>query len=151
MEIREVIRRWQAGGSLRQIAAGTGLSRDTVTRYVAAARTEGIAQDGPVATEEQLSRLAAMGQVGPRQVEMPSQELLEPWADQICQWLTGDRLLLTRIHKLLLVRDCAVSYSSLRRFIVKRNWGRDGAASARCGWPLLSPARWRRPTSAGWG
>ena len=124
MEIQEIIRRWQAGGSLRQIAAGTGLSRDTVTRYVAAARAEGIAQDGPVAAEEQLSRLAAMGQVGPRQVEMPSQDLLEPWADQIYQWLTGDRLLLTRIHELLLVRGCTVSYSSLRRFIVKRNWGR---------------------------
>ena len=123
MEIQEIIRRWQAGGSLRRIAAGTGLSRDTVARYVAAARTEGIVQDGPVATEEQLSRLAAMGQVGPRRAEMPSQDLLEPWADQIYQWLTGDRLLLTRIHELLLVRGCAVSYSSLRRFIRKRNCG----------------------------
>ena len=131
MEIQEIIRRWQAGGSLRQIAAGTGLSRDTVTRYVAAARAEGIVQDGPVATEEQLSRLAAMGQVGPRQVEMPSQDLLEPWADQIYQWLTGDRLLLTRIHELLLVRGCAVSYSSLRRFIVKRNWGRRSVRTVR--------------------
>ena len=131
MEIQEIIRRWQAGGSLRQIAAGTGLSRDTVTRYVAAARMEGIVQDGPVATEEQLSRLAAMGQVGPRQVEMPSQDLLEPWADQIYQWLTGDRLLLTRIHELLLVRGCAVSYSSLRRFIVKRNWGRRSVRTVR--------------------
>ena len=131
MEIQEIIRRWQAGGSLRQIAVGTGLSRDTVTRYVAAARMEGIVQDGPVATEEQLSRLAAMGQVGPRQVEMPSQDLLEPWADQIYQWLTGDRLLLTRIHELLLVRGCAVSYSSLRRFIVKRNWGRRSVRTVR--------------------
>ena len=26
MEIQEIIRRWQAGGSLRQIAVGTGLS-----------------------------------------------------------------------------------------------------------------------------
>ena len=131
MEIQEIIRRWQAGGSLRRIAAGTGLSRDTVARYVAAARTEGIVQDGPVATEEQLSRLAAMGQVGPRRVEMPSQDLLEPWADQIYQWLTGDRLLLTRIHELLLVRGCAVSYSSLRRFIVKRNWGRRSVRTVR--------------------
>ena len=71
-----------------------------------------------------MSRLARpWARLGPRQVEMPSQDLLEPWADQIYQWLTGDRLLLTRIHELLLVRGCAVSYSSLRRFIVKRNWG----------------------------
>ena len=30
VEIAEVIRRWQAGESLRHIAAGTGLSKDTV-------------------------------------------------------------------------------------------------------------------------
>ena len=33
MEIQEVIRRWQARNSLRQIASGTGLSRDTVRKY----------------------------------------------------------------------------------------------------------------------
>ena len=33
MEIGEVIRRWQAGQSRRQIAASTGLSRDTVAKY----------------------------------------------------------------------------------------------------------------------
>ena len=94
--------------------------RDTVTRYVAAASAEGIDQDGPVATEEQLSRLAAMGQVGPRQVEMPSQDLLEPWADQIYQWLTGDWLLLTRIHELLLVRGvpCQPFLPNCRRLVL---------------------------------
>ena len=54
----------------------------------------------------------------------PRQDLLEPWADQIYQWLTGDRLQLTRIRELLAVRGCAVSYPSLRRFILKRNWRR---------------------------
>ena len=33
MEIGEVIRLWLAGHSRRQIAAGTGLSRDTVAKY----------------------------------------------------------------------------------------------------------------------
>ena len=33
VEIQEVIRRWQAGGSQRQIAEGTGLSRATVRKY----------------------------------------------------------------------------------------------------------------------
>ena len=102
-----------------------------MTKYVAAAKAEGIAQDGPVATEEQLGRLAAMGQVGPRRVETPGQDLLEPWADQIYQWLTGDRLLLTRIHELLKARGCTASYASLRRFIRKRNWGRRGVRTVR--------------------
>ena len=34
VEIQEVIRRWQAGGSQRQIAEGTGLSRATVRKYL---------------------------------------------------------------------------------------------------------------------
>ena len=40
MEIGEVIRRWQAGHSRRQIAASTGLSRDTVAKYLAAAQAD---------------------------------------------------------------------------------------------------------------
>ena len=96
VEIPEIIRRWQAGDSQRKIASGTGLSRDTIAKYVAAAQEEGIAQDGPVPTEEQLSRLASIGQSGPRQAERPSEDLLEPWAVQIYQWLTGDRLQVSR-------------------------------------------------------
>ena len=46
MDIAEVIRRWQKRISLRHIASGTGLSRDTVRKYVAAAGDEGISQGG---------------------------------------------------------------------------------------------------------
>ena len=55
MEVQEIIRRWQAGAGPRQIAMGTGLSRNTVRKYVAAAKAEGIAQEGPVPNEEQLA------------------------------------------------------------------------------------------------
>ena len=71
---------------------------------LSAAKAEGIAQDGPVATEEQLSRLAGIGRSGPRQAEAPKQDLLEPWADQIYQWIANDRLQPTRIHELLAAR-----------------------------------------------
>ena len=54
---------------------------------------------------------------------MPSQDLLMPWGDQIYQWRTGDQSQITRIHELLAVIGCRVSYSSLRRFTVKGNWG----------------------------
>lgn len=66
MEIGELIRRWQDGQSGRRIAASTGLSRNTVPKYLAAVEAEGIAQDWPAPTGEELSRLAAFGQVGPR-------------------------------------------------------------------------------------
>ena len=64
--------------------------------------------------------LRGAAQPGPRQVETPSEDLLAPWADQICQWLTGHRLQLTRIHELLAERDCRVSYASLQRFVARR-------------------------------
>ena len=131
VEIQEIIRRWQAGEGYRRISSGTGLSRNTVRKYLAAATVEGISQDGAVPTADQLSRLAMMGQSGPRQAETPSEDLLDPWADQIHRWLTGDRLLMTRIHELLLGRGCQVSYQSLRRFIQKRNWSRRSRTTVR--------------------
>ena len=74
MEISEVIRRWQTGESRRHIASGTGLSKDTVGRYISAAEALGIARDGPGPDEEQVSSLAAIGRSGPRQREAPTAE-----------------------------------------------------------------------------
>ena len=91
VEIQEIIRRWQAGEGYRRIASGTGLSRNTVRKYLAAVKAEGITQDGTIPTDDHLSRLAVIGQPGPRQAETPSEDLLAPWADQIYQWLTGNR------------------------------------------------------------
>ena len=131
MEIQEVIRRWQAGGSQRQIAEGTGLSRATVRKYLSAAKAAGVVQDGPVPDEEQLSQLAGISRAGPRLVETSVEDSLAPWADQIYQWLTGDRLTVTRIQELLAARGRTVSYTSLRRFIRKRNWGRRSVRTVR--------------------
>ena len=131
VEIWEVIRRWRTGHSQRRIASGTGLSRDTVVRYITLTEALGVSRLGPEPSEKQLSRLAVIGQSGPRQAETPSEDLLSPWADQIHRWLTGDRLQLTRIHELLLGRGCQVSYQSLRRFVQKRNWRRSSKVTVR--------------------
>ena len=139
VEIQEVIRRWQAGDNQRQIAEGTGLSRATVRKYPCLRRgrlcrrqnAAGVVQDGPVPDEEQLSQLAGIGRAGPRMVETPVEDSLAPWADQIYQWLTGDRLTVTRIQELLAARGCTVSYTSLRRFIRRRNWGRRSVRTVR--------------------
>ena len=55
VEIREIIRRWQAGLSQRRIARGTGLSRQTVRRYIEAAEAAGLKPGGPEPGEEQLA------------------------------------------------------------------------------------------------
>jgi len=124
VEIKEVIRRWQLGVSQRRIASGTGLSRTTVGRYIAAAEAAGLRPDGPEPDETQLARLATLGLTGPRQPDAPSEEQLAPWAEQIQVWLTAERLQMTRIHELLGERGCQISYNSLRRFIQRRGWRR---------------------------
>ena len=133
VEISEVIRRWQTGESRRHIASGTGLSKDTVGRYISAAGAMGIARDAPGPDEEQLSSLAAIGRSGPRQGEAPTVEKLAPWADQIYQWITVDRLQLPRIQELLAERDCRVPYTSLHRFVDSRQWRRRRANTVRMG------------------
>ena len=50
--------------------------------------------------------------------------MLTPWATQVHELLTADRLQLARIHELLADRNCRVSYTSLRRFIQRRGWQR---------------------------
>ena len=122
VDISEVVRRWQAGGSRRRIAAGTGLSRETVGKYIALAEGMGVSREGPGPTEEQLGGLAAISRPGPQHGAVPTEDRLAPWADQIYQWLTGGRLQLTRVQELLAQRGCPVSYASLHRFVARRNW-----------------------------
>ena len=122
VEIEEVVRRWQAGAGLRRIASSTGISRTTVRKYAAAAEEMGLFPGGPSPDEEQLSRLAGISQAGPRQVQIPSEEILAPWADQIYQWIRQDKLQFTRIQELLAQRGCRISYSALYRWLNRRNW-----------------------------
>ena len=133
VDIAEVIRRWQIGNSQRHIAAGTGLSRATVRKYLAAVEKMGVDRGGPAPTEEQLSLLASVSRGGPRQAHAPTDDLLAPWGDQVYSWLSVDRLQVTRIQELLAERGCWVSYTSLRRFIQRRNWRRRNTWTVRMG------------------
>ena len=131
VEIEEVVRRWQAGEGLRRIASGTGISRITVRKYVAAAEEMGLFPGGASPEEEQLSRLAGISQAGPRQVQIPSEEILAPWEDQIYQWITQDKLQFRRIQELLAQRSCRISYSALYRWLQRRNWRRRSLRTVR--------------------
>ena len=53
---------------------------------------------------------------------VPTNEVLEPWADQIERWLKHDRLKLTRVQELLAQCRHMVAYTSLRRFVIRRGW-----------------------------
>ena len=133
MEFAEVVSRWQDGNSQRNIASGTGLSRDPVGKYLVAVEDAGVIREGPAPTEDQLSRLAGISRSGPRQSEGPSEELLAPWTDQVYGSPNVDRLQLTRIRELLAARGCEEAYSSLYRFVARRNWRGRNRSTVRMG------------------
>ena len=149
VEIAEVVRRWQSGISQRGISTGTGLSRATVRRYIDAAVEAGLARDGPAPSEEQLTRLAGLSVAGPRKVEIPTEEVLAPWADQ------GLRV----AHRRPVAGDphpraaCGPGLPGLVHVVeaVHRAAGlAEGGVPRLSGWERAHPARWRRWTSAVW-
>lgn len=123
VEISEIIRQWQAGGSIRGIARMTGLARSTVQKYVHKAQKLGLRQKGPPPTEEQLTALVGNSVAGPRHVIKQIEDTLAPWSESIRQWLQVEHLQLTRIRELLLTKKgCLIPYSSLYRFVVRHGW-----------------------------
>jgi len=131
VEVTEIVRRWQAGATIRGLASATGLSRTTVKKYVQAAEHCGLARGGPPPTESQLLALVRLNVAGPRHPPRPTEEVLKPWAERIREWLQGDRLKLTRIHELLGQQHCAVSYMSLYRYVGHQGWLPGGRGTVR--------------------
>jgi transposase len=120
MEIEEVVRRWQLRESQRAIARATGLARETVKKYLAAAIDLGLSATGPPPSEAQLLELRRLGVVAARPVKRvaPQVAMLEPHREQIASWLDQDHLLLTRIQELLDAEHrVRVKYTTLRRYV----------------------------------
>jgi DNA-binding CsgD family transcriptional regulator len=44
VEVKEILRRWKSGASLREISAAVGADRKTVRRYVEEARRRGLSR-----------------------------------------------------------------------------------------------------------
>lgn len=131
VEITEILRRWQAGAKMRELARASGLSRNTIKKYILAAEGLGLTRAGPLPTEEQTLSLVQLNIAGRRPATIPTESLLSPWADQIYRWLKDDRLRVTRIQELLLKQNCDVTYTSLRRFIARRGWGKHSRDTVR--------------------
>src|SRR5467141_3808881 len=119
MEIVEVVRRWQMGESQRAIARGSGVARETVKKYLAAAEEHGLAANGPPPSEEQVVRLVQVGRVvsAPRTWASPQADRLEPYREQITTWLQQEHLQVTRVQELLGQRGVHVPYTTLERFV----------------------------------
>jgi transposase len=124
MEIVEVVRRWQAGESQRGIARATGLARETVSKYLAAAGTLGLLANGPPPNEKQVVALVRVGSVvgAPRTWAAPGRDALEPHAERIRRWVQHDELQLTRVQELLARDGVRCSYMTLLRFVRRAGW-----------------------------
>jgi transposase len=121
-DVSEVLRRWQAGQSVRRIARETGLDRKTVGRYVDEAKAGGVLI-GTAVTEEVARAVGKEVQSRPLPPPSHQWQALAQRREQISAWLSAERpLRLIRIHELLQREDVVVGYTTLRRY-AQREFG----------------------------
>jgi transposase len=132
VEMEEVIRQWQAGRAVREITRSTGISRNTIRKYLLVAQSSGLSHGGPPPTDLQLTTLMQLNQVGPQKIVAPTDKVLEPHSSQVEQWIKEDHLQLVRIQELLAQKHCLVAYTCLRRYVRKKGWfGKDTNTTVR--------------------
>ena len=116
IDVREVLRRWQAGQSVRHIARESGTDRKTVARYVEAAASCALDAASEL-TDEVVAEVAQRVQARPLPEPSEERRLLEQHRPRIEAWLRAERpLRLVRVRELLARDGVEVSYTMLRRF-----------------------------------
>ena len=116
IDVREVLRRWQAGQSARAIARESGTDRKTVVRYVGAAEACGLDKKSEL-TDGVVAEVAQRVQARPLTPPSDVRRTLETHRERIKAWLDGERpLRLVRVHELLARDGVDVGYTTLRRF-----------------------------------
>jgi hypothetical protein len=120
-EVREVLRLWVRGESLRSIERLVGADRKTVRRYVAAGVEVGLVADG---NEGQLSD-EAIGGVCERVRPHRRDGHGEGWAvcvahhDQLKVWLVDEGLTVVKAHELLGRQGVSVAQRTLFRYALE--------------------------------
>ncbi|MCB9659433.1 MAG: IS21 family transposase [Polyangiales bacterium] len=115
IEVKEVLRRFEAGHGLRQIARETGLDRKTVRRYVdASTRAEGT-------DDARVQQMVQEVQGRPAPAPSEPRRVLDAHRERIHGWLfpekPGQRALrLTKVHTLLARHGVDVTYATLCRW-----------------------------------
>jgi len=118
VQVREIIRRWQAGENKMAIGRASGVSARTVGRYIEEAVSYGVMRDGEPPGEAVLAQLLRRNHPGPlRTRETPAAARLAGRDEQLGRWLQEERLQLTRVHELLIREGVTISYTSLRRYV----------------------------------
>jgi len=118
-DILDVLRRAQAGDSIRRTAKATGMDRKTIGNYLRLATSHGFVAG---AADDQLAEIAmaVFRAVHGPQMKPPSKTSasapLIPHRDLISGWLEKNGLTLTKTNIKLGRMGVAVSYSSLYRY-----------------------------------
>jgi transposase len=132
IEVKEILRLWLEGRSLRDVTRLAGVDRKTIRRYVDAAQARGLDRAEGV---EQLSDELLGSVVEVVRPERPrgtgtAWEALAGQHEQIAGWLEQG-LTVTKVHVLLGRRGVVVSYRTLHRFAVSElGFGRKRATVA---------------------
>ena len=114
-DVRELLRRREAGQSARRIAREMGMDRKTVGRYLAEAQS--LEPPATTVTDEVAGAVGRRVQARPAPAPSEAWRTLEARRAQISGWLDGEPpLRLVRIHELLARDGLKVGYTTLRRF-----------------------------------
>lgn len=131
IEVREVLRRWQAGQSAREIAKSGVADRKTVGRYIDIARARGVTRSSEL-TDVVVAEIARIVQERPTPSASEEWQRLEAQRARIEAWLKADNpLRLVRVHELLGRDGIEVSYMTLWRFAHRELGWRERATSVR--------------------
>jgi transposase len=116
IEVRDVLRRLQAGQSARQVAREGWIDRKTAGRYFAAARKCSI-DETTTLDDALVAKVVALVQTRPDAPPSTQWLTLEAQRARIEAWLFGEpRLRLVRVHELLAREGITVSYTTLREY-----------------------------------
>jgi transposase len=129
IDVKEVLRRWQAGQSARRIAREDVAGRATAGRYIEAAQRLGLTQQSEL-TEEVVRQVAERVQARPAPAASEARQELERHHDRIEAWLRDD-LTLVRVQELLGRDGVTVPYTTLRRYAHAELEWRERAPSVR--------------------
>jgi transposase len=117
LEVKEVLRLWLAGTGIKEIRRQLGVGRNTVRRYIAAARKQGVEQSAGTAALTDALVAAVLTTVR----VPPSRERGESWAAcearrSFIEQQLEHGLRLTKVHRLLKRSGVEVPYQTLHRF-----------------------------------
>jgi transposase len=121
IEVKELLRRWQAGHGIRRTAEESGCDRKTVRRYFEVAEECELTKEREL-DEAEIHEVAQ--RIQSRPVRPPSEQrtLLAAHREQIEGWLRGDtterKLRLVKVHTLLARQGVDVTYATLRRYAI---------------------------------